>query len=123
MIHSGCAAGGNVRYRVEKQCCTVSNRWPTAQYPSSGEHRYTDEALSNQCCCRNRVMPYFLAMVSRTSGGRDIMYFFHPGHQFVCHRHRRPSSEVGLASYLARSRHFSQFGTDIFVNLCGKVVA
>ncbi|TWU62473.1 hypothetical protein V7x_42080 [Crateriforma conspicua] len=121
MIHSGCAAGRNVQCREEKQRGTVNNRKPTAPFPRSGEHRNTNEALSNQGCCRNRFMPYFLAMDSRTSGGRDIMYRFHPGHQLACHRHRRPSNEVGLASYLARKRQVSQFGTDISHDLCGKL--
>ena len=44
---------------------------------------------------------YFSANATLSSPGRDVMYFFHPGHQPMCHFHMRPKNDFGLLSYFA----------------------
>ena len=53
-------------------------------------------------------MLYFPASAILSSSERDVIYAFHPGHQFACHLHILPKIDLGLLSYLALNLQFSQ---------------
>jgi len=54
------------------------------------------------------LRPYFSASRILSSPGSDVMYAFHPGHQFACHLQSRPKKDLGALSYFARNPQFSQ---------------
>ncbi len=45
----------------------------------------------------------------------SFMYFFHPGHQLMCQRQKRPANDFGLLSYLARKPQFSHWFFCFFI--------
>jgi hypothetical protein len=51
---------------------------------------------------------YVREILFRSSSDNDVMYLFQPGHQFACHRHKRPIRDRGSLSYRALKAQFSQ---------------
>jgi len=61
---------------------------------------------------------YLLAKAALSSSGIDLIYPFHPGHQLMCHFHKRPKIDLELLSYFALKLHFSQLFEDIRDSPC-----
>ncbi len=51
---------------------------------------------------------YFSANRLFSSGTRESMYFFQPGHHPACQRQMRPKIDLGFRSYVALNLHVSQ---------------